>query len=38
MHHGGSLEYRFTVASSREIMRDFKRVASSPLAEDMAAS
>jgi hypothetical protein len=38
MHLGGSLEYQFVVASSKEIMRDFARVASSPLGEAIAAS
>jgi hypothetical protein len=38
MDHGGILEYHFTVASSREMMRDFARVASSLLAEAMAVS
>jgi hypothetical protein len=37
MHLGESLKYQFTVASSREIMRDFARVASSPPAEAMVA-
>jgi hypothetical protein len=37
MHHGRSLEYQFVAASSREMMRDFARVASLPLAEAMAA-
>jgi hypothetical protein len=30
MHLGGSLEYQFVDASSKEMMRDFARVASSP--------
>jgi hypothetical protein len=38
MHRGGSLEYQFVVASSREMMSDFARVASLPSAEAMAAS
>jgi hypothetical protein len=38
MHLGGSLEYQFAVASSREMMSDFARVASSSLAKAMAAS
>jgi hypothetical protein len=38
MHHSGSLEYQFAVASSKEMMRDFTRVASSPLVKAMAAS
>jgi hypothetical protein len=38
MHFGGSLEYQFAVASSREMMRDLTRVASSPSTEAMAAS
>jgi hypothetical protein len=38
MHFGGSLEYQFPAASSREMMRDLARVASSPPAEAMAAS
>jgi hypothetical protein len=37
MHLGGSLEYQFAGASSREMMSDFVRVASSPPAEAMAA-
>jgi hypothetical protein len=35
MHHDGSLEYQFSAASSREMMRDLARVASSPPAEAM---
>jgi hypothetical protein len=38
MHFDGSLEYQFVVTSSREMMRDWARVASSPVAEAMAAS
>jgi hypothetical protein len=38
MHFGRSLEYQFAVASSREMMRNFVRVASSLPAEAMAAS
>jgi hypothetical protein len=38
MHLHGSVEYQFVVVSSREMMRDFARVASSPLAEVMMAS
>jgi hypothetical protein len=38
MHLGGSVEYQFAVASSREMMSDFMRVASSPPAEAIAAS
>jgi hypothetical protein len=38
MHLGRSLEYQFVVASSREMMSDFMRVASSPPAEAMIAS
>jgi hypothetical protein len=38
MHHGKSLEYQFAVASSKEMIRDFVRVASSPPAKAMAAS
>jgi hypothetical protein len=38
MHHSGSLEYQFAIASSREVMRDFARVASSPPVEAMTAS
>jgi hypothetical protein len=38
MHFGGSLENEFAVASSREMMRDLTRVASSPPTEAMAAS
>jgi hypothetical protein len=37
MHLGKSLEYQFVVGSSREIMRDFMRIASLPPAEAMAA-
>jgi hypothetical protein len=37
MHPDGSLEYKYAVASMREMMRDLARVASSPLAEAMAA-
>jgi hypothetical protein len=38
MHLGGSLEYQFATTTSQEIMRNFVRVASSPLAEAIAAS
>jgi hypothetical protein len=38
MHLGGSLEYQFTAASTREMMRDLARVASSPPLEAMVAS
>jgi hypothetical protein len=38
MHLDESLEYQFAAASSREMMRDFARVASSLLAEAMVAS
>jgi hypothetical protein len=38
MHLGGSLEYQFAAASTREMIRDFVRVASSPPAEAMVAS
>jgi hypothetical protein len=37
MHPGGSLEYQFVVASSREMISDLARVASSTLIEAMAA-
>jgi hypothetical protein len=37
MHFGGSLEYQFATASSREMIRDLARVASSPPAEAMVA-
>jgi hypothetical protein len=35
MQFGGSLEYQFVVASSRKIISDLERVASSPSAEAM---
>jgi hypothetical protein len=35
MHFGGSLEYQFAAASSREMMRDLANVASSTPAEAM---
>jgi hypothetical protein len=38
MHFGRSLEYQFAVASSREMMRDLARVASSPSAKAMVVS
>jgi hypothetical protein len=38
MHLGGSFEYQFVVASSREMIRDLMRVAVSPLTEAMEAS
>jgi hypothetical protein len=34
---GGSLEYQFALVSSKEMMRDFARVASSPPAEAIVA-
>jgi hypothetical protein len=37
MHLGESLEYQFVDPSSREVMRDFLRVALSPPAKAMAA-
>jgi hypothetical protein len=37
MHFGGNLAYQFVVASSREMMSDLARVASSPPAGVMAA-
>jgi hypothetical protein len=38
MHFGESLEYQFATTSSREMMRDLARIASSPSAEAMVAS
>jgi hypothetical protein len=38
MHHDGSLEYQFAATSSKDMIRDFARVASSTPAEAMAAS
>jgi hypothetical protein len=38
MHLGGSLEYHFVVASSREMISDLIRVASLRLVEAMTAS
>jgi hypothetical protein len=38
MHFGRSLEYQFTMASSREMMRDLARVDLSPPIEAIAAS
>jgi hypothetical protein len=38
MYHSGSLEYQFAVVSSKEMMRDFMRVASSPPVKAMTAS
>jgi hypothetical protein len=38
MHFSASLEYQFAAASSREMMSDLVRVASSQSAEAMAAS
>jgi hypothetical protein len=38
MHFGGCHEYQFVAASSREIMSNLARVASSPLAEAMTTS
>jgi hypothetical protein len=37
MHLGGSLEYQYATASSREMIRDWVRVALSPSTEAMAA-
>jgi hypothetical protein len=37
MHFGGSLEYQFATTSSRKMIRDLARVASSLLTEAMAA-
>jgi hypothetical protein len=37
MHPDGSMEYQFAAASSREIMKDLTRVASSSLVEAMVA-
>jgi hypothetical protein len=37
MHPGGSLKYQFMATSSREMIRDLVRVASSPPAEVVAA-
>jgi hypothetical protein len=36
--YGGSLEYQFSAASSKEMIKDFARVASSPPAEAIVAS
>jgi hypothetical protein len=38
MHLGGSLEYQIAAASTREMISDFARVASSPPAEAMTTS
>jgi hypothetical protein len=38
MHLGGSLEYHFVAASSREMISDLMRVASLRLVEAMTAS
>jgi hypothetical protein len=38
MHLGGSLEYQFVAASSREMISDLAMVALSPPAKAMAAS
>jgi hypothetical protein len=38
MHFSGSLQYQFAATSSREMMRDLVRVASSLSAEAMVAS
>jgi hypothetical protein len=38
MNLGGSLEYQYAAASSKEMMRDFVRVASSPPADSITAS
>jgi hypothetical protein len=38
MHLVGSLEYQFATTSSKEMMRDFVRVATSPPAEAIADS
>jgi hypothetical protein len=38
MHFGRSLEYQFVAASSREMVSDLARVASSPPAEAMSDS
>jgi hypothetical protein len=38
MHFGGSLEYQFVVASSREMMRNLARVALLPMVETTVAS
>jgi hypothetical protein len=37
MHHDGSLEYQFVVTSSREMISDLARVASSPPLEAISA-
>jgi hypothetical protein len=37
MHFGRSVEYQFVVTSSREMMSDLARLASSPPADAMAA-
>jgi hypothetical protein len=38
MHPGGSLEYEFAAASSKEMIKDLARMASSPPAKVMEAS
>jgi hypothetical protein len=38
MYLGGTLEYQFAAATSREMIMDLARVASSPPAETMVAS
>jgi hypothetical protein len=38
MHLGGSLEYQFAIVPSREMIRDFARVAPSPPDEAITAS
>jgi hypothetical protein len=38
IHFGGSLEYQFATTTSRNMIRDLARVASSLLVEAMAAS
>jgi hypothetical protein len=38
MHLGSSLEYQFAIVFSKEMMRDFARVALSPPVEAIAAS
>jgi hypothetical protein len=38
MHPGRSLEYQFTTASSKEMIKNLARVASSPLVEAMVVS
>jgi hypothetical protein len=38
MHFSGNLEYQFAATSSREMIRDLVRMASSPPADAMTAS